>query len=109
MNDFAKKKDHIINIDLMSELLGFPVIEINAKTGDGFEKLLSTVEKQSKNPRDTSQKLSYGNDIKGHLSQIQEIIEKDKNLMDVPSVWTAIKLLERDTIVIIQLWIPNFS
>ena len=57
MNDFAKKKDHIIDIDLMSELLGFPVVEINAKTGDGFEKLLSTVEKQSKNPIDTSKKL----------------------------------------------------
>ncbi len=100
MNDFAKKKEHIINIDLMSELLGFPVIEVNAKTGDGFEKLLTTVEKQSKNPIDSSKKLSYGNDIKGHLSEIQEEIEKDNNLLDVPSVWTAVKLLERDTIVI---------
>ncbi|MDO5814980.1 MAG: FeoB small GTPase domain-containing protein, partial [Methanobrevibacter sp.] len=42
MNDFAKKKDHIIDIKLMSELLGFPVIEINAKNGDGFEELLTT-------------------------------------------------------------------
>ena len=65
MNDFAKKKDHIIDINLMSELLGFPVIEVNAKTGDGFEELLNAVEKQSKNPIDTSKKLSYGNDIKG--------------------------------------------
>ncbi|MBQ2665908.1 ferrous iron transport protein B [Methanobrevibacter sp.] len=100
MNDFAKKKDHIIDIKLMSELLGFPVVEINAKTGDGFEELLTTVEKQSANPIDSSAKLAYGNDIKGHLSEIQEYIEKDKNLLDVPSVWTAVKLLERDTIVI---------
>ena len=100
MNDFAKKKDHIIDIGLMSELLGFPVIEVNAKNGEGFDELLTTVEKQSKNSIDSSKKLSYGNDIKGHLTQIQEVIETDKNLMDVPSVWTAIKLLERDTIVI---------
>ena len=100
MNDFAKKKEHIINIDLMSELLGFPVIEINAKNRDGFEELLTTVEKQSKNPKDTSQKLSYSNDIKGHLSEIQELIEKNNDLLDVPSIWTAVKLLERDTIVI---------
>ena len=100
MNDFAKKREHFINIDLMSELLGFPVIEINAKTGDGFEELLTTVEKQSKKPIDSSKKLSYGNDIKGHLFEIQEVIEKDKDLLDVPSVWTAVKLLERDTIVI---------
>ena len=39
MNDYAKKRGHIINIDLMSELLGFPVVEINAKTGDGFSEL----------------------------------------------------------------------
>ncbi|MBQ6099120.1 MAG: ferrous iron transport protein B [Methanobrevibacter sp.] len=100
MNDFAKKKDHIIDIKLMSELLGFPVVEVNAKNKDGFEELLTTVEKVSKNPIDTSEKLSYGNDIKGHLAEIQAEIEKDNNLLDVPSVWTAVKLLEKDSIVI---------
>lgn len=100
MNDFARKKDHIIDIDLMSELLGFPVIEINAKNKDGFDELLTTVERQSAKPIDSSEKLSYGNEIKGHLSTIQELIEKDDDLLDVPSVWTAVKLLEKDTIVI---------
>ena len=100
MNDFARKKDHIINIDLMSELLGFPVVEINAKNKDGFEELLTTVERQAANPIDSSEKLAYGNEIKGHLATIQELIEQDDSLMDVPSVWTAVKLLEKDTIVI---------
>ena len=100
MNDFAKKKGHIINMELMSELLGFPVIEINAKTKDGFEELLTTVERVSANPKDTSEKLSYGNDIKGHLMDLQAIIEQDEDLLGVPSVWTAVKLLEKDTIVI---------
>ena len=100
MNDFAKKKDHIIDIKLMSELLGFPVIEINAKNKDGFEELLTTVEKASKNPVDSSAKLSYGDELKGHLAELQALIEKDNNLLDVPSVWTAIKLLEKDSIVI---------
>ena len=100
MNDFAKKKDHIIDVKLMSELLGFPVVEINAKTGDGFDELLTTVEKQAANPIDTSAKLSYGTELKEHLSDMQALIEKDSNLLDVPSVWTAIKLLEKDPIVI---------
>ena len=100
MNDFAKKREHFINIDLMSELLGFPVVEINAKTKDGFDKLLTTVEKQAKNPVDSSAKLSYGNELKEHLGDLQELIEKDNNLLDVPSIWTAIKLLEKDSIVI---------
>lgn len=100
MNDFAKKKEHFINIDLMSELLGFPVIEINAKNGDGFEELLTTVEYQAANPIDSSLKLSYGAELKEHLDDMQELIEKDRNLLDVPSIWTAIKLLEKDSIVI---------
>ena len=100
MNDFAKKKGHIINFELMEELLGFPVLEINAKNAGGFEELLTTVERVSKNPKDTSEKLAYGNDIKGHLMDLQALIEQDDDLLDVPSVWTAVKLLERDTIVI---------
>ncbi len=100
MNDFAKKKDHIIDIKTMSELLGFPVVEINAKNGDGFEELLTTVEKQAANPIDSSAKLSYGDELKGHLGDLQTLIEQDNNLLDVPSVWTAIKLLEKDSIVI---------
>ena len=100
MNDFAKKKDHIIDIKLLSELLGFPVVEINAKNGDGFDELLTTVEKAASNPIDSSAKLVYGDELKGHLMELQEVIEKDSNLLDVPSVWTAIKLLEKDSIVI---------
>ena len=100
MNDFAKKKDHIIDVKLMSELLGFPVVEVNAKTGDGFEELLTTVEKQASNPINSSAKLSYGDELKGHLADLQALIEKDNNLLDVPSVWTAIIILEKDSIVI---------
>ena len=100
MNDFAKKKDHIIDIKLMEELLGFPVVEINAKKGDGFDELLTTVEKQAANPIDTSAKLAYGDELKEHLGDLQALIEQDNNLLDVPSVWTAIKLLEKDSIVI---------
>ena len=100
MNDFARKRGHIIDMELMQELLGFPVVEINAKNAGGFDKLLTTVERVAANPKDTSEKLSYGNDIKGHLMDLQELIEKDSDLLDVPSIWTAVKLLERDTIVI---------
>ena len=100
MNDFAKKKDHFINIELVSELLGFPVVEINAKNKDGFDELLTTVEEVAVNPNHSSLKLSYGDELKQHLGELQEIIEQDKSLCDVPSIWTAIKLLEKDSIVI---------
>ena len=108
MNDFAKKKDHFIDIKLMSELLGFPIVEINAKTKDGIEELLTTVENAAKNPIDSSAKLSYSDELKEHLRELQAIIEQDKSLCDVPSIWTAIKLLEKDsscsTNIIVRLY-----
>lgn len=100
MNDYAKKRGHIIDIDLMSELLGFPVVEINAKTGEGFDELFTIVEMQAEKPIDSGKKLSYGAELKEHLDDMKDLIEKDENLLDVPSLWTAIKLLEKDSIVI---------
>ena len=98
MNNFAKKKEHIIDIKAMEEFLGFPVVEIDAKTGDGFEELLKTVEKQASNPIDTHKLLPYGNEL-DYLKDIMSLIEKDNDLSDAPPVWTAIKLLERDSII----------
>ena len=38
----------------MAELLGFPVVEINAKNKDGFDELLSTVKKVANKHIDTT-------------------------------------------------------
>ena len=84
----------------MAELLGFPVVEINAKNKDGFDELLSTVKKVANKHIDTTQKLVYGPELREHLGDLQALIEKDVNLTDVPAMWTAIKLLEKDAIVI---------
>lgn len=100
MNDFAQKKGHIIDIKAMSELLGFPVIEISAKDKTGFDELLSTAQKQASKPIDTSLKLAYGDELKEHVEEIRVLIEKDNSLNDVSSFWTAVKLLENDEIVL---------
>ena len=100
MNDFAKKRGHIIDVDLMSEKLGFSVVDINAKTGEGIEELFESVERQAINPVDSSENLTYDDELKSYLGDLQLLIEKDEDLLDVPSFWTAIKLLENDSIVI---------
>lgn len=100
MNDFAKKRGYLIDVDLMSEILGFPVIDINAKTGQGIEELFASVEKQAENPFDSSKSLNYEDELESHLMNLQSLIEKDEKLLDVPSLWTAIKLLEDDSIII---------
>ncbi|MDL2246908.1 ferrous iron transport protein B [Methanobrevibacter sp. OttesenSCG-928-K11] len=109
MNKFAKRKDHFINTKLMEELLGIPVVEIEANDKTGTEDLLKAVEKAAKNPINSNKKLVYGDELKEHLGELEEVIEEDKNLLDVPSMWTAIKLLENDNIVLEKVNNSNIS
>ncbi|MDR3063596.1 MAG: ferrous iron transport protein B, partial [Methanobrevibacter sp.] len=99
MNKLAKKREYNINKDELSNLLGVPVVEIEAIDNTGKEELLKTIKHASKNKIDSSKKLVYGKELEEHLNEFQKIIEEDKNLLDVPSRWTAIKLLENDDII----------
>lgn len=100
MNKFARKRDYNIDITELSELLGIPVVEIEARDDTGKDELLKAVQEAVKNPIDSSKKLVYGNELNEHLDDLKTLIEKNKELMDVPSSWTAIKLLENDDIII---------
>jgi len=100
MNKFAKKKEYIIDKNMLSELLGVPVVEIEAIDNTGKEELLKAVQNAAKNPIDSSKKLVYGTELTEHLNDLKTLIEKNKELTDVPSSWTAIKLLEDDDVII---------
>lgn len=100
MNKFAQNRGYEINSKLLSELLGVPVVEIEATDNTGKKELLKAVNESAKNPIDSSKKLVYGNELKEHIKELQDVIEEDKNLLEVPSSWTAIKLLENDEIII---------
>ncbi|MBR2558014.1 MAG: ferrous iron transport protein B, partial [Methanobrevibacter sp.] len=76
-----------------------PVVEIEANSDTGKEELLKTVEQAAQNPVNTTERLVYNNELKEHIAELQAVIEEDKNLLDVPSSWIAIKLLENDEIV----------
>ncbi|SFL47250.1 ferrous iron transport protein B [Methanobrevibacter olleyae] len=99
MNKYAQDKGYTIDATKLSELLGVPVVEIEANSDIGKEELLKTIEQAALNPVDSSKKLVYHSELKEHLTELQAVIEEDKNLLDVPSSWTAIKLLENDEIV----------
>ena len=99
MNKYAQDKGYTIDANKLSELLGVPVVEIEANSDIGKENLLKTIKQAAVNPADTTKRLVYHNELKEHLSELQAVIEEDKNLLDVPSSWIAIKLLENDEIV----------
>lgn len=99
MNKIARKREYYINTKKLSELLGVPVVEIEATDDTGKTELLEAIEKAAKNPIDSREKLVYGTELEEHLGDLQKVIEEDKSLSDVPSSWTAIKLLENDKVI----------
>ena len=100
MNKFAQDKGYTIDAKKLSDLLGVPVVEIEANSKIGKDQLLKTIEGAAKNPVNTVNRLSYGPELFDHLNELQTAIEEDKNLGDVPSRWIAIKLLEDDEIIL---------
>ena len=100
MNKFAQDKGYTIDANKLSDLLGVPVVEIEANSKIGKDQLLKTIEEAAKNPVNTVNRLSYGPELFDHLNELQTAIEEDKNLNDVPSRWIAIKLLEDDEIIL---------
>ena len=100
MNKFAEDKGYTIDAKKLSDLLGVPVVEIEANSKIGKDQLLKTIEEAAKNPVNTVNRLSYGPELFDHLNELQTAIEEDKNLGDVPSRWIAIKLLEDDEIIL---------
>ncbi|AUB59351.1 ferrous iron transport protein B [Methanobacterium subterraneum] len=106
MNKFAREKGLKINKKQLSQLLGVPVIEIEAVDETGSEELLKTILKISKSPNIVLGRLEYGNEVSEHVKQIENIINQDltgadnKSMFDAPSSWIALKLLEDDPEII---------
>jgi len=99
MMDDAKRKNIQINSKVLSELLQVPVVECIARRGIGKKELIDSIinifedEDREKVPFN----ISYGSDLNPALTEMTELIEKEKFMTDkYPSRWLAIKYMEED-------------
>ncbi|WP_461461318.1 ferrous iron transport protein B [Methanobrevibacter sp.] len=99
MNKMARKNNITVDRDKLEELLGIPVVEIEANTDIGHDDLIQMITNLKNNPVNSKDNLVYGNELKQHLGELEDVISKDQSLLDVSSYWTAIKLLEDDEII----------
>jgi ferrous iron transport protein B len=67
MNKFAREKGLKINKKQLSQLLGVPVIEIEAVDDTGSEELLKNIVKSSQAPNIVLDRLEYGNEVSEHI------------------------------------------
>jgi ferrous iron transport protein B len=98
MMDVAKKRNITIDVKLLAEKLGVPVIETVARENKGTEVLLDAVSKYIADGKPQPKfKISYGQDIDTCLDEMTPIIEESGFLTDkYPARWVALKYLEND-------------
>ena len=105
MMDSAESKGHQIDKDVLSDLLGVPVIPMVASRNRGTGELLDEIGKEAdgkveRKPFD----ISYGREVDEEMAVLEELISRDGRLADkYPPRWLAIKLLEEDEEVMQKL------
>jgi len=102
MSDVAEKSGLNIDVKMMSQLLGAPVVPTVGNKNQGMKDLLDAVVKTGENKnRFGGHPIGYGKEVDPEIEKIQRIISEDSNLVSKYSPkWLAVKLLEGDSEVI---------
>jgi ferrous iron transport protein B len=94
--DVAKSKGIIIDKEMLSEVLGVPVVFATATRGEGiYEAVKEAVKVAINKPK--PKHLKYRKDLEEQIEKLQHVIEKESLGLKYPSRWVAIKLLEGDS------------
>ncbi len=100
MIDEAKKQGIAIDNERLSSLLGIPVVETIARTGQGLDTLLEAACKHGEERRGTAHKpleISYGPDLDPVIGRMTKRISEEGFLAArYPARWIALKYLEND-------------
>jgi ferrous iron transport protein B len=103
MMDEVRRKGVSIDTTRLSALLGTPILEMVARTGEGREPLLKEARKAmlAQRPARTELRISYGHDLDETLDAMQALIESTNFLGSrYPSRWLGLKYLENDAEVL---------
>ena len=98
MSDECDSKGIRIDHDLLSTILGIPLVKTVGSKGIGLSRLLDTAIRVAKGNLPTDQRhLNYGDDVEAAHNQIIALLETDPEFTrKYPVHWLAIKLLEND-------------
>ena len=98
MADVACDRGLKIDYDILSELLGLPIVPTEGHRGRGVQALLETVARICRTPvsqRPTGRQVDYGHEIEPHVQQLTAAIARNDSCAD-RARWYALKLLEGD-------------
>ncbi|NBB95177.1 MAG: ferrous iron transport protein B [Planctomycetes bacterium] len=99
MSDVARQRGLEFDLELLSKLLGVPIIPTVGHKGTGKAELLdAAVELASRPERPTPRRIDYGSEIEAEIAKLEAHIRQAGIILDgAPVRWLAVKLLEGDT------------
>lgn len=98
MLDVARRHELVIDTQRLSELLGIPVVETDARQGRGSKELIGACHQFGRSEQDwRPTSVAYGHPLDEHVERLSGCLAKDDGAcrMYRPR-WAAIKLLEKD-------------
>ena len=104
MMDLVQKSGDVIDKDELSRQLGCPVVEISALKGTGVSEAAEAAIDAAKNGK-TIPKHRFSGPVEHAIAHIEEAVVHD--LPEEQQRWYAIKIFERDSMVINRLQIPQ--
>ncbi|MFA6450560.1 MAG: ferrous iron transport protein B [bacterium] len=98
MTDVSESMGQKLNVKLLSELLGIPVVSAVARTKKGMDELLDAALRFAEGGAPAKKiKISYGREIEEEIEKIEaSIVKRGAARGGAPVRWLAVKLLEND-------------
>ena len=97
MSDVAKARGTEFDIEMLSELLGAPVVPMVGHRSQGKGALLEAVAKRAAETQPRTAVIRYDRELENEIAKISELIDtNNSSLRRYRPRWLAIKLLESD-------------
>jgi small GTP-binding protein len=101
MMDIADSRGYKIDVAMLSELMGAPVVPLVAARNQGTKELLAAIVNVVEgNIRSDGINLQYGHDVEAEITRLEKIIAEKLPVGDYSPRWLAVKLLEEDDEII---------
>ncbi len=97
MYDMALDRGLQIDIEMLQELLGVPMVPTVGSREEGIDELMAWAIEVAREGRKPAKPLPYGRELEAHIAEVEEVLESAGGVGDLPSRWVAIKLLEGDS------------
>ncbi|RKY00187.1 ferrous iron transport protein B, partial [Candidatus Poribacteria bacterium] len=93
MMDLAQKSGMEIDVEMLSERLGVPVVPTVAHRGEGMDQLREAILQASKRPS-KGRRIRYGEEIEGAVGELESMLSQLET--GYPTRFMALKVLEGD-------------